>query len=340
MRERIYKFDNAKIFLIFLVVLGHCVELYIDKYSAANKIFIFIYSFHMPFFIFITGLFQKKTINYKNFPFKKILYYIYLTILMMIMLTMIDLFFGEEVSFSLLSGSIIYWYLIVITVYLLLVPILNKLNFKYTFILSILLGLAIGYDVNIGDYLYLSRIIVFFPFFYLGYYFSDKKELLIKITEKKFLKLIGIIIVVIYIYICYSKISLIYQLRGIFTGRNSYKILTQIKDCSYLHRLLAYFISSIIGFSFLCIIPNKKIKIITNLGKRTLQVYVFHQVLILLLKNIGVFDTIEKAFSTKFIYILMLISMIITMFFSILFFKNILDKLYTNLFKVGEEGKK
>ena len=336
MRKRIYKFDNVKILLIFFVVLGHCTELFVDKYSAANKTFIFIYSFHMPLFIFISGLFQKKIDSFKNVNYYKIAYYLFLSISMMIMLAFIDFLFGNEVSFSLLSGNGVYWYLIVLSVYLFLLPLINKINIKFLFIFSVLLALAIGYDNSIGDYLFLSRIIVFFPFFCLGYYFSNKKELLLKITDNKFSKVISFVIIVLFIFICYSKIEVIYSFRGLFTARNSYSVLEQIKKCSCFHRLLAYMISSIMGFSILCLLPNRKITVITNMGKRTLQIYVFHQMLINIINNIGIFDALEKEFTIYFIYVLMGIAFIITLFSSIRFFKWIMDKFYKVIFITEE----
>ena len=59
-KERIYKFDNIKLLTIMLVVVGHVIEPYVDKSDMFKSLFIFIYSFHMPLFIFISGLFQKR----------------------------------------------------------------------------------------------------------------------------------------------------------------------------------------------------------------------------------------------------------------------------------------
>ena len=54
-KERDYRFDNIKCIMIFFVVLGHFLELFSGNISKA--IYIFIYTFHMPVFIFITGYF-------------------------------------------------------------------------------------------------------------------------------------------------------------------------------------------------------------------------------------------------------------------------------------------
>lgn len=57
MKTREYVFDNAKGFLMFCVVLGHMLE---GNLTGVSKIlYILIYSFHMPFFVFISGYFAK-----------------------------------------------------------------------------------------------------------------------------------------------------------------------------------------------------------------------------------------------------------------------------------------
>ena len=51
-------FDYLKFFLIFFVVFGHMIEKYIEN-PVMRAIYFFIYSFHMPVFIFISGMFAK-----------------------------------------------------------------------------------------------------------------------------------------------------------------------------------------------------------------------------------------------------------------------------------------
>ncbi|MCR4966173.1 MAG: acyltransferase family protein [Bacteroidales bacterium] len=50
--ERIYYLDTAKVIAVFLVVFAHL----FSTYSLER---IFIYSFHMPFFFLVSGLFHK-----------------------------------------------------------------------------------------------------------------------------------------------------------------------------------------------------------------------------------------------------------------------------------------
>ncbi|MBS7565356.1 acyltransferase family protein [Mucilaginibacter sp. Bleaf8] len=58
-KTRDYLFDNIKFFLITLVVFGHFIESYITQNIYQKVIFICIYSFHIPLFVFLSGYFSK-----------------------------------------------------------------------------------------------------------------------------------------------------------------------------------------------------------------------------------------------------------------------------------------
>lgn len=58
MGKRIALWDNLKLFLI-LVVLGHLSFDYFDSSQMFRTISMVIYTFHMPAFVFISGLFVK-----------------------------------------------------------------------------------------------------------------------------------------------------------------------------------------------------------------------------------------------------------------------------------------
>ncbi|MCZ0856388.1 hypothetical protein OCL90_14675, partial [Enterococcus faecalis] len=54
---RIYKRDNVKPFLIFLVTFGHILDREASPSRLMDTINFWIYSFHMPAFIFVSGFF-------------------------------------------------------------------------------------------------------------------------------------------------------------------------------------------------------------------------------------------------------------------------------------------
>ena len=65
-KSRVAKWDNVKFLLILLVVVGHVADLYTKNSHVLAAIRFYIYIFHMPAFIFVSGLMSKKTIDNKN----------------------------------------------------------------------------------------------------------------------------------------------------------------------------------------------------------------------------------------------------------------------------------
>ncbi len=88
-KGRILLYDTLKLLAILLVIIGHTTyinikvkygfgayfepEYYSDFYKMMLKIVQFIYQFHMPLFIFISGALFYKEINKENFSFENLL---------------------------------------------------------------------------------------------------------------------------------------------------------------------------------------------------------------------------------------------------------------------------
>ena len=73
MSNRIALWDNLKFILITLVVAGHFADEIMDYTSIYSSIFLFIYAFHMPLFIFISGYFHSDRNTKKRYYFISLL---------------------------------------------------------------------------------------------------------------------------------------------------------------------------------------------------------------------------------------------------------------------------
>lgn len=60
MEKRDAYFDNAKLFLMILVVFGHFLQPFANDHPLYNDLYYFIFTFHMPAFILISGFFREK----------------------------------------------------------------------------------------------------------------------------------------------------------------------------------------------------------------------------------------------------------------------------------------
>lgn len=280
--DRIALWDNVKFLLIFLVVVGHFIEVYVEKSHLFKSLFLFIYSFHMPLFIFVAGLFHRN----KRIKEKVISYFsIYLAYKIVTISTKAA--FGKSWSFNLFKEDAAPWFMFAMMVYICLAYVLRNVENK-PFVLVLAIGLAClsGYDGSIGDFLVASRIIVFFPFYYLGTILQ--KEKLEQIAAKNKWKLIGLLIILVWFGVCYFKIDDVYILRHLFTGRNPFN--KTIKPIGWIVRLGCYFITTLSGLGFVLMTPNKRLGIFTTAGARSLQIYFWHIVIRNILSYTGCLD--------------------------------------------------
>src|SRR5699024_7508111 len=56
-------FDNARLLLIFLVVFGHMIQPFTSQHHQIETIYTWIYTFHMPAFIFLVRIYAKGSRN-------------------------------------------------------------------------------------------------------------------------------------------------------------------------------------------------------------------------------------------------------------------------------------
>lgn len=275
-KNRIYYFDNLKIVLIFLVVLGHFIERYINISYNTKVLWTFIYTFHMPLFIFISGYFAKRQIDMQDYI--KTYKYLALFYIMQFMHFLLNKYiFGNNVNLNMLNIKNIEWYLFAMAIWPIISIKTKNINFNKKLIFSIIISLIIGYDPFFRDFLCLSRIIVFYPFFLIGSNFELKK--VEKIKKRKNIIIAFILLTAILVFYYYN-IDLIYQFRPILTGRNNYNKLNEnIREYGMILRFLWYIFTAFISVLILIVIPRKKF-FITKYGERTLSVYFWHSFII------------------------------------------------------------
>ncbi len=333
-RERIYKFDNIKLLAILLVVIGHFIEPYTDKSDFFQSGFIFIYSFHMPLFIFISGLFLKEFKREDKFPILKVAYYLVLGFLLKFLQFGVKTLFGDKTSLKLLGGQTVEWFLFVMAMYVVTAFLLKRVNKTVVLILSLTLGLAIGF-FPVTDEFYLSRYLVFMPFFFAGYYLTPDKVR--EFTHKLNVKLTSLAFLIIYFVMCFRQREIIYPFRKLFTGRNPYE-LVKIAGCSFYHRLLCYGISAVLVIAVVSCIPNKKVPVLSHMGENTLGVYFWHKIAIFLMTDFGFFKLIEGLGDPMWKLLLLTSAIILTLILSLDFFSYPLKAILKLQKKIGTKA--
>ena len=233
----------------------------------------------MPAFIFVSGLFSKRTVNERNY--RKMSSFLILYLVTKAYLFLCKLIVKPTAGMKLFEEDGLPWYAFIIFVCYLAASCVKNCNKLYIMIGSILLGCFVGYDKSIGDYLMISRIFVFFPFFWAGYCLEHKEiEKYIAGTWKRILAvgvLLGSLVV------CFWKTEWLYQFRPFLSGRNSFAII--LKDQSVWGgalRFSFYIIAFLLTAAVIIAMPSVK-RWYSAMGSKTLQVYAFHNGIIYLL---------------------------------------------------------
>ncbi|MEG2441356.1 MAG: acyltransferase family protein [Acetivibrio sp.] len=286
---RFYKFDNLKFILILTVVVGHFCDEYTKGSGTMKSIFIFIYTFHMPLFLFVSGLFRKRQREGEGLRIDKITTYILIGFGLKLLIFFIKLVFHKNPSFKFLSDKGIPWFMFVLVEYEILIFLTQKIKGCIVVGIAIVLGCISGYANWIGDFLYVSRFLVYAPFFLLGYYLNPVAVK--NFLQKRSVQIISIFCFLGLLYLCFCKRELIYPYRYLFTGRHPFSIV-KIENCSALHRMIAYLITTVSCISVASIVPDVRLPLVTKFGSRTLQVYFWHRPILFVIMYSKIMDPV------------------------------------------------
>lgn len=282
-KPRIYLWDNVKALLIFTVVLGHFINDYSGDFGLAQNLFTIIYWFHMPLFIFVSGLFSKSTIQ-NGFKWNRVISYLILYVALKVLVFLVPLCFGKVKSFTLLSADGVAWYMFAMAAFLTMTWVLHKVKPWILLPLSIAAALLAGWlPKGWTDFLCVSRIFVFFPLFLLGYFLDSGK--LVVISRKPWLRIGSAVVLIAFVVLAFTQRDLLYSMRPVLTARNPY-VSFPIPELGPLLRLFYYATAGILSFAIICVLPNRK-TIYSYIGASTLPIYFFHRPILTAITYLG-----------------------------------------------------
>lgn len=284
LKPRIFKYDNVRLLAIVLVVISSFADEFTARSEMFQSWFVFVYAFHAPLFIFLSGLFTKEYKDGVKPDNHKLSFYLGLGMVLKILIYLMRLWNGYPAELDFFGGSSVEWYLFVIVMYSVTMYLLRRVNRWIVLTISVAVGTAAGF-LPLSDEFYLMRYMVFLPFFAAGYYLTPIKVR--RFAHHVGVKLVGVACIFGYFVLCFRERELIYPLRMLFTGRNAYAVVS-LEGCTFYHRLLCYAISSLLILSVLACVPNRKFPFITRMGRNTLGVYFWHVLIVLLLRHYGV----------------------------------------------------
>lgn len=168
--------DSLKFILIILVVYAHAISPYRHDSQFNTAIYNFVYLFHMPLFIFISGRFSQIR-NKERYKFRTIKI-LETYIVFQILFTILLMLSGKSLSIASITKPFwVFWYLLSLVNWRLMVYYIPRRWIQHrtiVLLISICISLIVGY-MPIGHHFAIHRTLSFLPFFVMGYYSADIK---------------------------------------------------------------------------------------------------------------------------------------------------------------------
>lgn len=289
-------FDSVKGLLIILVVLGHLIEENIYNLPLAKGVFNFIYSFHMPLFVFISGYFTSKNgLTKKNFA--GLLNVLFVFVFFDIAHRITEIYSGSFVYGDLITPSWTMWYLFCLIFWRLVVYLMHSFIDIWFIPFSFLIGLLAGF-INVNSEFSLQRFLAFFPFFISGYVLSQKEFVSFVKKERFFRYALGLFGCIFFVYMLFIR----FEIRNVVFLNLCYG------DCYYgfLQRLFFYFISSILSFLLLNIISRFN-EFLAGVGRNSMFIYIYHTFFVVISLKIVKAISLDNSISAFFLSMLFVV---------------------------------
>lgn len=265
-RPREFLFDNMRAILIILVVWGHILDDMTKDSDIICILYFFLFFFHMPALTFISGYFSKNIDKIRNSAFTKLL-------LPYLILNVGDFIYKTKVLHLDYDGLRFFrpywglWYLLALFLWKFFLKDIIRIRFVLPF--SFLLALFCGYSREFSEYLALSRVVCFLPFFLLGYFCT--KEHIEKI--KRIPKLVSVTLLAAGFMVATVVVKLNIFKKEVLYLRKPYPQEAEFKGLVL--RLVIYIMAIVLTIAVINLVSNKK-TFLSSIGASTMTIYIMH----------------------------------------------------------------
>ena len=305
--ERIALFDNAKGLAIILVAVGHAIERSMTAHTSSHLAYAtlaFIYFFHMPIFIFCSGLFAGRSWRKnKVAPIDKFVLYLALYLIFLLLILVLRLgTVGRIATFNPYAPAGTPWFLLTLATLMLLVPLLGHIRPVPLLICSVVAAVGAGLLLPSNSELSLLRTFTYLPYFAAGFYFTPERVQRCVMAVRRRLGAARAMIaaalvlaaIFVVLYVAFDDTTL----QGIKWMSTAWNLIATVANSTgisktvwTLFRILEYpFVIGMIALVFLAL-PQRH-SYLTVVGERSLQVYIFHMLLIYAAADLGFFSAV------------------------------------------------
>ncbi|MFD7326419.1 acyltransferase family protein [Streptomyces sp. NPDC059875] len=276
-------FDNAKYLAILLVVMGHVWPAVIEGSRATRGLYMFVYTFHMPVFILVSGYLSR---SYTGRPdqLKRLLTGVAVPYVVFELAYTLFTRWGTGTfrPISLLHPTYLMWFLIALFIWRLTTPFWRVV--RWPLATSLAIATLASVTPAIGGTLEMVRVLQFLPFFVLGLCMKPEHFVFLRRRPVRIASLLVFAAAVPLFYWLTPTLFLSWFYRsqsvqemGVGVGRGLFLI------------GVLFLCTLVLTAAFLSLVPGSR-RWFTALGAGTICGYVLHGFLIRGLSYLGLFE--------------------------------------------------
>lgn len=302
--------DNVRGILIMIVVIGHFL-LPLERTRFVTGLIYAIYVFHMPCFMILSGYFAHSVYKDGHFKWGKAvqilwLYFVYESIvnitegLVAGYIPLIPDYFHE-------SGAP--WYLMSLATYYLTIPVFDRFRKDPAqgFLTVAVMMLAVSfakYVIHIGDLFSFDRTLTLLPFFYFGYYGTP--GMLGRYLQSGGSRIMNVLAIGILLIVFFCTYDHFMKYHLVVYGADYTRYLPEMRPYLWALNLFWYVLAFTVSLGVTGLAPAMRLSCITDLGRRTLQIYILHRPIRDLMEYFGFYRVIDANHKLHVIFVLFL----------------------------------
>ncbi|MDH6237612.1 acyltransferase family protein [Cryobacterium sp. CG_9.6] len=316
-KRRVPLWDNARWITVTLVVVGHAILKLIGESDTAYAMYLFIYAFHVPVFVAVSGYFAKSDPPGTRQLKRLLTDIIFPYVIFETVWTCIRWVLGGTFRLDYSTASWTLWFLLALVLWRIILPYLVLL--RYPLLISIVLSLGAGYSDSIDSTFALSRTIGLLPFFVFGWklrqwQLTDRWLRLRTLDVWKWRTGALALFTSLYLLIAINiELLRTLKIRFFLLYDDGYSLFGYPQFWAGGVRLGFVLLTFALILAFLMLIPRRETWF-TSLGAATMYIYLLHTFVLFPLRETGILDGPQPAWVLPALIVLsVLISVVLSL---------------------------
>jgi fucose 4-O-acetylase-like acetyltransferase len=274
-RKRDPYLDNVKFVLIAFVIIGHSLVPTLNT-DSSRSLYIFIYTFHMPLFVMISGYLSRNFWNSNAKTNKLVDTFVVPYVIVEVGYALVRLGLGQKWSLTIIDPAWINWYLLALLFWRLSTPVWKRM--KYPVPVAIAIYLFAGFSQISGDFS-MDRFFGLMPFFVIGLVTQPEH---FELLNRRWIKIVsgGVLLCAAAVSILIAPMAPLKP----FYFKHSFQDMDLSWWMGVSVRAGLLVCGLAMSYAVLSLVPRRETWF-TDLGTRTLYCYLLHGIPVLIAKD-------------------------------------------------------